>query len=148
MLLKDEEVTARLESPNNLLNRLNRITARNDNPMSIFKPSTSEVEISAVLGGESIETDDIDKLVEDNAKKIKMGIVKARALDVLHDALGELGNRLSETAKVRDLATIAKDMNSILTAEDNKKNNINQQVVIYKPVVNDISKYETLVVNE
>lgn len=148
MLLKDEEVTARLESPNNLLNRLNRITARNDNPMSIFKPSDSNDESSAVLGGESIETDDIDKLVEDNAKKIKMGIVKARALDVLHDALGELGNRLGETAKVRDLATIAKDMNSILTAEDNKKNNINQQVVIYKPVVNDISKYETLVVNE
>lgn len=148
MLLKDEEVTARLESPNNLLNRLNRVTARNDNPMSIFRPSACDDVSSAVLSGESIETDDIDKLVEDNAKKIKMGIVKARALDVLHDALGELGNRLGETAKVRDLATIAKDMNSILTAEDSKKNNINQQVVIYKPVVNDISKYETLVVNE
>lgn len=148
MLLKDEEVTARLESPNNLLNRLNRITARNDNPMSIFKPSDSNDESSAVLGGESIETDDIDKLVEDNAKKIKMGIVKQRALDVLHDSLGELSGRLTEVAKVRDLATIAKDMNSILTADDSKKNNIGQQVIVYKPIVNDISKYETLVVNE
>jgi hypothetical protein len=77
-----------------------------------------------------------------------MGIVKTRALDVLHDSLGELGSRLSEVSKVRDLATIAKVANDILTADDSKKNNIGQQVIVYKPIVNDISKYETLVVNE
>jgi hypothetical protein len=120
--------------------------------MSIFlKKDLDEAqraENRAVFDDGNIDVDKIDELVEDSAKKIKMGIVKTRALDVLHDSLGELGSRLGEVSKVRDLATIAKVANDILTADDSKKNNIGQQVIVYKPIVNDISKYETLVVNE
>jgi hypothetical protein len=146
MILNDNEVNTRLESPLNLLNRLNRVTSKSTG-MELFKSSTSDDESLAVFDSASLTTDKIDELVEDSAKKIKLGIVKSRALNVLHDSLGEIERRIGEVEKVRDLATIAKTANDIL-AEDNKKQTIGQQVIVYKPIVNDIAKYETLVVNE
>lgn len=155
MILTDEQITSRLESPLNLINRLKKLTDKS-NSMDLFIPTGFDVssvrEVSVVgLNNESsavLDDDSLDDIIPDSADKIKMGLVKSKALDVLHDSLSSLHIRLPEIDKVRDLSTIASDMNRILTAEDATKGKINQQVIIYKPIVNDISKYDTLVVSE
>ena len=156
MLLTDEQVNTRLESPLNLVNRLNALSRKTTNGMELFIPNNStndsitndkHVESSAGISTAN-DDDELDNIIPDNAQKIKLGIVKQRALDVLHDSLNHLHMRLPEIDKIRDFSTIARDMNAILTAEDSKKSNIHQQVIVYRPVINDISKYETLVVNE
>lgn len=154
MILSDNEVTTRLESPLNLINRLARLNAVKSTGMEIFVPPSQRDEIPAVLSDQSVQDilnaikdDNLEEVMPDNASKIKLGIVKAKALDVLHDSLLQLGQRLPEITKVKDYSTIAKDMKSIL-ADDESTTKHQSQVVIYKPIINDISKYDTLVVRE
>ena len=87
--------------------------------------------------------------VEDivDEKKLRLGLVRSLALDVLHDSLHSLKLRIPEVGKAKDLSSIARDMKFVLT-EDEANAKTATQVVIYKPIINDISKYETMVVVE
>lgn len=148
MILNDTEVNNRLESPLNLINRLNQLNKRTTG-MELFGVNQKIRDNERSAGISTSDYDDpLDEIIPDSAEKIKLGIVKTKALDVLHDSLQSLHIRLPEIGKVKDLSTIAKDMNHILTAEDSKKSNNHSQVIIYKPIINELSKYETLVVNE
>ena len=154
MLLTDEQVNIRLESPLNLVNRLNQLTKRHSTSMDIFIPGPSDRldhPNNNPLNDEypaANSDDEIDNIVPDNVQKIKLGIVKVKALDVLHDSLDQLHSRLPEIDRVKDYSAIARDMNDILTAEDSKRSNINQQVIVYRPIINELSKYETVIANE
>lgn len=158
MILDDNEVITRLGSPLNLINRL-RGNSSSKNAMDLFIPNESHRydESSAAISDESIKSilesikeveDSNPELIPDEAAKIKLGIVKAQAIDVLHDSILELGRRLPEVQKVRDLASIARDMKSIASDETENSKRGNTNVVVYKPITNDISKYDTLVVVE
>src|SRR5215510_1397816 len=131
MILKDSDITARLESPLNLINRLNRVGIK-DNAMDIFVPSQ-------VSTDEAIEPDPVAEIVDE--KKLRLGLIKSSAMDVLQDSLRNLKTRLPEVTKVRDLSSIARDMKIILTEDEDLKK-VPNQIVIYKPVINDISRYE------
>lgn len=161
MILTEDEVNTRLESPLNLVNRLNRLTKTKSNAMDIF--TNKMPVIDGIIGEMEIVNDEspaardlndnetqVEDLVENAAEKIKLGVVRQRALDVLHDSLGELGARVKDgrVEKARDLATIAEKMDHIINKESNGKNQFNQQVIVYKPIVNEVSKYETILVGE
>ena len=141
MLLKDNEVITRLESPLNLINRLNSLTPKR-NGMEIFVPSSSE------KTDESSAANSTDESDPDEERKIKMGLIKAKALDILGSSLEHLKLNLHQVSKIEKLATVAKEMKNIITDDNSHKNIVGQQVIIYKPIINDISKYETLVVRE
>ncbi len=140
MILNDEDIKSRLESPLNLINRLNSILPKS-NAMDVFVPSgTTEND-----NPPAVPSEDLEEIVDE--KKLRLGLVRSLALDVLHSSLEQLSVRLPEVDKVKDLSQIARDMKTVLTEEEDTKRN-NHQVIIYKPIINDISKYDTMVVME
>src|SRR5215510_1459400 len=112
MILKDSDITARLESPLNLINRLNRVGIK-DNAMDIFVPSQVSTDESQVVD------DPVNEIIDE--KKIRLGLIKNSAMDVLQDSLRNLKTRLPEVTKVRDLSSIARDMKIILTEDEDLK---------------------------
>ena len=167
MILEDTEVISRLESPLNLMNQLSRLTAAKPNPMSLFVGSgenpisartnlllvgdrfnSAENETKTEIQSQPLSDDNLSELVDGAEKKIQLGIIKTKAADVLNSALDQLRIRLPEVNRVKDLSTIAKEMNSIVTEESDKKQNVNQQVIVYRPILNEISKYETVISHE
>ena len=144
MILNDNEINTRLKSPQNLINKINNVSRVKATGMELFIPHISETPNDSELSL-AVNDDPLDEVIDE--QKIKLGLVKSRALEVLHDSLNQLQVRLPEVSKVRDYSSIARDMKAILT-DENEGKKIAAQVVIYKPVINDISKYETLVVME
>jgi hypothetical protein len=144
MLLTDDDVDVRLSSPLNLVNRLERLGGKKTTGMELFIPGPTDQ--NQLIEPSSDSTDPIDELVDE--KKIKQALVKSLALNVQHDALMQLQMRLGEIGKVKDLSSIASEMNKILV-EDSKKQIANHnQILIYKPMINDVSHYDTVVVRE
>lgn len=137
MILNDNEIETRLESPLNLINKLNSLRPKKS--LDIFIPPSEDKRFK--------EPDEFPAVVIDE-DKIKMGLIKTQATDILHESLTELRGRLGEVSKVKDLSLIAKDMKTILSEDGDSRYKNQNNIVIYKPVVNDISKYETLVVME
>lgn len=134
--MTNEEVNSRLESPDNLINRLRSsmttrcLPMRNEDDKSEPTPTVAE-------------------LVDNLEDKLKFGAVRAKALSVLHDSLEVLHGNLGNVTKIKDLSGIASDMNRILTADESSKNSkTGNNIIIYKPVVNRVEHYETVVVNE
>jgi len=152
MILSDAEVITRLNSPLNLINRLNRSSTG----MEIFRPSSnitndesvSPAAISSFMNGMLGTDSDLDEVIPDNAAKIKLGLVKAKALEVLHDSLETLHGRLTEVNKAKDLSTIARDMKHILIDDENDSRKGITNIVVYKTITNEISKYDTVIVSE
>jgi len=144
MILNDNEINTRLKSPLNLINKINNVSRAKATGMELFIPRSTSNENESSLNGAVIK-DELDQVIDEG--KIKLGLVKAKALEVLHDSLNQLQVRLPEVSKVRDYSSIARDMKAILVDEE-ANSKFGAQVVIYKPVINDINKYETLVVME
>lgn len=136
MILTDEEITERLESPLNLMNRLRRatesITPSNSNFIPSFPPTS-------------------DQLIQDLQDKINGGTVKTKANGILAKTLDELDRRLPEIQKPEKLAQIASEMSKVVNAQDNKNSGERSdkpQIIIYAPQTINESHYETMVVNE
>ena len=120
MLLEDEELKRRIESPMNLLNRLK--TATNPHkftPIPELPPTADEI---------------IDELND----KITSGSIKSKAMNLMSSALDELKNRLPEITKPEKLAAVAADMNKVINGVESKVAGpvINgAQIIIYAPQV-------------
>ena len=144
MILTEEEVNIRLESPGNLINRM-RAISNNSNAMSLFGVSKTSQSESRIL------PPSVEQLIDNAEGKIKLGVVQNSALEVLNQSLNELKLRLPEVDKVKDFSTIAKDMNAIIT-QVNESSRINNteanQVIIYKPIINVESNYEVIHLSE
>src|SRR4051812_48821988 len=109
MLTNDLQVDSRLSSPDNLINKLRRATQNSENKsLSIFgvRIPTNEVQIPSIPSAEELVTD-IDA-------KLQTGRIHKKATDVMEAALNELELQLPSIARPEKLATIAKDMHSIL----------------------------------
>lgn len=150
MILTEEEVTSRIESPLNLLNRLRTATKsrsvimpnQNDNngsngnnnadPMSVFLPPK------------------IGDLVEDIEDKIAMTNSKSDALKVMQSAIKDLKDRISEVDKPKDLARIATDMSKVVgTISDIRGEKADKkQLVIWQPLIVQENHYETIHVTD
>jgi hypothetical protein len=94
----------------------------------------------------------LDDLVTDSATKIRLGIIQGSALDVLASTLEQLKANMYDVDSPKTLSKIATDMSKIVTgirtSENKETGPVNQQVIIYKPIVNNEAHYETVKVNE
>lgn len=133
MLLDDAEVTERMESPLNLLNRLKSITTHKHKPEIPSLPPSS------------------DKIIEDLEDKLAYGSLKTKAAGIMIDAMNELKSRIPEVSRPEKLAAIAENMNRIVNAknENNDRDKQNApQFVVYAPSFNSENYYETIHVKE
>src|SRR5215471_9756122 len=121
MILSDDEVTQRIESPANLLHRLKEGISKSrqhHNHSSI--PSVPPT---------------ADKLIGDLDDKLKFGSIKVKASAIMSEALDELRNRMPDIAKPEQLARIATEMSKVVTAQEQRPDDGVQrpQFVIYAP---------------
>jgi hypothetical protein len=149
MLISDLDLQDRIKSPDNLINSMRE---RLSGIRSIVKPQDIEPKEDKVIIPEIVEESvpAIDDLIENSADKIKLGLAKTSAADVLVDSLGLLKTKLIEVEKPLDLARIAGDMSKIVGSLSPAKNetNIGQQIIVYRPAVLNESHYESVHVNE
>lgn len=133
MILNDQEIKERIESPLNLLNRLktslNKITT--NTPISPCLPPKS--------------SDIIDNLED----KINNASAKSKALSIMVEAMDELKLRLGEVQKPERLASIASEMSKIISHQDAKDGDKSlSQIIIYAPQVQNIDSYDVIDVVE
>ncbi len=128
MILTDDEIKERVESPLNLLNRL-RSTTR-----SVTHPSLPAARSNDII-------DDLDD-------KIKIGGVRNKAAVIMAGALAELELRLPDIQKPERLAQIAVEMNKVLQTRQDEQKNPTAQIIVYAPQVREESYYETIEVKE
>ena len=132
MILNDQEVTERMESPMNLHNRLRALTAQRNSKFSAIP---------------SIPT--AKDIIPDVDEKLAFGGLKSKASSVMLKAINELDARISETTKITDLARVAGEMNKIVTAETEEKDKDNRpQFILYAPQINQENNYETIYARE
>jgi hypothetical protein len=126
MLLTDEEVQERIESPLNLLNRL-RHASKAHSPL--LPPKSGEL------------IPDLDEKLEPDVKK--------QATKIMNAALKELEMRIPDVQKPEKLALIAETMNKVIVAREDKDKGSNApQVIVYAPQVIQESHFETIIVQE
>ena len=131
MILTEEQVQVRIESPLNLLNRLNTL---NSGKKSIIPclPSAEKL------------IPDIDAKLAANSST-----AKNKALEIMNAAMDELRIRIPEI-KAEKLAAVAGEMNKIVNAENDKGRDGSHmpQIIIYSPQFNQENNYETIHVSE
>lgn len=128
MILSNEEVQERVDSPLNLLNRLKAIRDRQpDSPC--MPPKSADI-------------------IPDLDDKISVGDVRQKAASIMSKALDELKTRIPEVQRPEKLAQIAAEMNKVLITRDEKEERKVAQIVVYAPQVLKESTFETIVVNE
>ena len=135
MILNEIEVTERMNSPLNLLNRL-RSASSKPNRFSNLIPSIPPTSADIIEG------------LED---KLQYGSIKSKAASVMVEALDELKKRLPEINKAESLARVAESMSKVVNAENanpNKDKLDAPQIIYYAPQFNNESHYETIYARE
>lgn len=132
MLLEEQEVNARFESPLNLLNRLRTAAKPNSSSRQNIIPSLPPTS---------------DDVIEDLEEKLQSNSIKAKASTILLSALNELEIRIPEIHKPESLSRVAESMNKIVSSETEKSGskggNIGQ-IIIYSPAIMKESQFETI----
>lgn len=154
MLLEDFEAESRLNSLDNLINKLRPSASQSYSGMK-QDASPAVIDIIPAKSHDRIEIPSLppsaESLVEDLEQKLRKQSIKNLATDVLEHSLEALRNRLDEVEKVRDLSKIAGDASKILKEIDPPKEenpNAKNQVIIYKPVMVTESHYNSVQVLE
>lgn len=145
MILDKNEVDARLESPDNLLNRLRRLTGQSQ---IVSLPSDSEVKNSPASS--PLIPPPIDELVDNVKDKLATAECYAGAKEVLKDAINGLKLRVFEVDDPVKLSRIATDMGKIVNGfDENKKEKTGRVVpIIYRPVMLTENNFQSIHVNE
>lgn len=130
MLLNDEEIQERLESPLNLLNRLRNVTSPKGNTSGIpsLPPTSKDL--------------DLDKEID---TKIAVGKLRETAAGVMATALNELRVQMPNVQKPEKLAQIATEMNKILNNTSDKDKPASSQIIVYAPQVIQENHFQELV---
>ena len=136
MLLSDDEVAERMESPLNLLNRLRTAL---DKPTSNHKP----IEIPSLPPSAADLIDDLDTRIKDSS-------TRSKAVGILNAAMDELKIRIPEVQRPEKLAQIAAEMAKVVNQHDSKprEDNTQAKIIVYAPQIQSISNYEVVEVNE
>jgi len=125
MLLTDEEIQNRIESPLNLLNRLKNASKAHSPSLPTPKANDLIPNLDERLGPD----------------------VKKQAATIMSNALRELEMRLPEVQKPEKLAAIAKSMNDVLIAREDKDKASNApQIIVYAPQVIQESHFGEVIV--
>jgi len=137
MLLNDEEIKERIESPLNLLNRLKTSLTRTIAPHtpvsipSLPPPSSSDI-------------------IDDLEEKISKSTVRSKAVGILTAAMDELKVRIPDVQKPEKLAQIAAEMAKVVSHQDNRNQGGEKlsQIIVYAPQVQNIENYDIIDVAE
>lgn len=130
MVLDDIEVSSRVDSPDNLLNRLRAIT----------KPAKSVNNLVPSLPPSA------DELIEDLDRKLHTSTIKTKAEAIMLAAMDTLGNNLDAVDKPEKLARIVESMSKVVEAHTPKKQEGPQigQVIIYSPQQREEVEYPVI----
>lgn len=140
MILNEAEMNARLDSEDNIVNRFRKLT----DAAVVSIPSYEQV---SERYNETVPS--INDLVTDVDDKINQSKGISNAKTLLAMSTQKLISRLDEVDKPTDLARIASDMNKIVNGSESSKDKRTQNnIVIYRPVQNDINHYETVIAVE
>jgi hypothetical protein len=136
MILPDDEIKERIESPLNLLNRLKTSLNRTSGGL----PSTP-------IPGIPPTSDEIIDNLED---KIAHNGTRSKAAKILNSAMDELGKRIPEVQKPEKLAQIAREMSQVISNHDAKGTGGEKlsQIIVYAPQIQSLDNFEIIDVNE
>ncbi len=123
MILSDQEVEERINSPLNLLNRLRSVS-------KAVSPSLPE--------RSSPKSEDIIGDLED---KIKVGKIKGEAAVIMAEALAELKLNIGNV-KPEKLADIAEKLNKIVTSSAEREKDKVSQIIVYAPQLTEESNFQ------
>lgn len=125
MLLTDEEVQERLESPLNLMNRL-RNASKAPSKSPCLPPNSDDLNL------------DIDE-------KVAVTKLRGTAASIMALSLHELKQRIPEIQKPEKLAQIAAEMNKVLISRQDDKDKSNQpQIIVYAPQIIQESHFQQI----
>jgi hypothetical protein len=134
MILSDDEIQQRIESPLNLLNRLKTAVNRRPSSQSHQHPALPPT---------------AEDIVEDLEDKIKNASMRSKAVNILNSAMDELGKRLPEIQKPERLAQIAREMSQVVSNQDNKpQTGHTSKIIIYAPQVQSLDSFDIIDVVE
>lgn len=149
MILNDDEIQQRIESPLNLLNRLKNATKRGSGsiPHSPFNVPVSSSDIPVNIPTLPPKAEDLITSLED---KIVNAAARSKAMNIMVTAMTELQHRLPEVQKPETLAKIAQDMSRVISNHDANKPSTNtlSQIIVYAPQVQKLEDYEVIDINE
>lgn len=138
MILSDDEVKDRIESPLNLLNRLRSSLTKH---VDKHPPS-----ISPCLPPLAAD------IIPDLEDKIQNTAARSKAMNLMVSAMNELKERLPEVRKPETLANIAYNMSRVVAAQDdnahNRAGSIHSQIIVYAPQVQSLENFEIIDVVE
>lgn len=134
MLLNDDEIKERIESPINLLNRLRSTLSHATKPAQIpmIPPKAEDV-------------------IADLEDKINNTTAKSKAKSILLSAMNELEHRMPEIQKPERLATIVREMGAFINGQEAARGGGSQlagQIVVYAPQVLSLDNYNIVEVTE
>jgi len=129
MLLTDEEIVERIDSPMNLLNRLRNVTQPRTGIPSMPPPTTKDI-------GLDVES------------KIAQGKIRDSAAEIMGLALHELKQRIPEIQKPEKLAQIASEMNKVLTSRQDENKNPAAQIIVYAAQVIQETHFQALTLTD
>lgn len=138
MILNETEVTERMNSPMNLLNRLRTATSA---PRGKQNPFENIVSVPQPLSKD---------IIPDLDEKLSSKSLKNKANNIMNMAMDELTLKISETSKPAELAKIAAEMNKIVVAETeaNRGQDNRPQFILYAPQFSNENHYETIYARE
>lgn len=130
MLLNDEEIQARIESPLNLLNRLRDTLNHASKTQHPSLPPKAEDVIS-----------DLES---------KINTTKSKARDIMNLAMDELKTKIYEAKTPETLARIAREMSTVVNNQDsnNSERELAGTIVVYAPQVVNLENYNIVDVQE
>jgi hypothetical protein len=126
MLLTDEDIEERINSPLNLLNRLRKTSE----PKIPSMPPTSK---------------DLELDVEGS---IAARNLRGKAAAIMGKVLIELEHRIPDIQKPEKLAQIATEMNKVLNTNKDDDNRKAAQIIVYAPQVVNENHFQEMVVQE
>lgn len=143
MILNDDEIQQRIESPINLLNRLRKTSTPKSGPILPSHQANIPVHIPTL-------PPKAEELVDSLEDKILNASARNKAMNIMVTAMSELQHRLPEVQKPETLAKIAQDMSRVISNHDANKPNVNNlsQIIVYAPQVQKLEDYEVIDINE
>ena len=148
--MTNEQVESRLNSPDNLTNRLAalRNPAKKADLVDLGIPSVSRNDTNIL----PFMPPSVDTLVEKIDEKINLRLAEEGATGVLLDSITQLRQRLNEVESPAQLSKIASDMGKIVIGinrnETDKKTASFNQVIVFKPMMMTENHYESVRANE
>lgn len=157
MLLTDDEIQDRLESPLNLMNRLKEISGKKEKvsylPEKEKKPVKEDDDdfnnqsLAPVSDSLPFQPPSIEELIDNFENRIRAGQIVNSALEVMQTTVDQLRVRvLDDDVKPEKLSRIAGDMSKVIDSFRGEKKGSNPgSIIVWKPIMVNENRYESVI---